>query len=183
MRYLLNADQNVVFTEVMVVIAAVDSDAEARSSVFFVNGPGGYGKTFLCNCIIHSLRADSKIDEAPMAAKEAIHCDDRLLQDVTKNDRTKFGGKVLLLGGVFRQLLPVVSHVPQEFTAVAIIQAVASEDQHASRPRARGVPVVPASHRRLDVSFNLTASRGLRRASRVLGASREYRHLQPCLQA
>ncbi|KAJ8885822.1 hypothetical protein PR048_012027 [Dryococelus australis] len=57
-------------------------------------------------------------DEAPMAPKEALHCVHRLVQNVTKNDHTKFGGKVLLLGGDFRQVLPVVSYggsVDQQF--------------------------------------------------------------------
>ncbi|KAJ8890820.1 hypothetical protein PR048_010329 [Dryococelus australis] len=47
---------------------------------------------------------------ALMAPKEVLHCVDRLLWDVTKNDSTKFGDKVLLLGGDFKQVLPVVSH-------------------------------------------------------------------------
>ncbi|KAJ8886977.1 hypothetical protein PR048_013191 [Dryococelus australis] len=150
--------------EVMAAIAAADSDAEARCRVFFVDGPGGSGKTFLYNCIIHSLCANSKIVcrvawtgiasillaggntslfklpvpvmqgsvcdisaqlpeaellrkcsliiwyEGLMAPKEALHCVDRLLRDMTKINCTKFGGKVLLLGGDFRQVLPVVSH-------------------------------------------------------------------------
>ncbi|KAJ8880285.1 hypothetical protein PR048_016751 [Dryococelus australis] len=159
-------DQNVVFTEVIVTIAAADSDAEARCRVFFVNGTGGSGK-FLYNCHMHSLRADSKIicpvawtgiasillsgdstshalfklpvpllrkcsiiiwDEAPMAPKEALHCVDRLLRDVTKNDRIKFGGKVLLLGGDFRQQLCLktnmrVKHGQEEFQQFSFTSA------------------------------------------------------------
>ncbi|KAJ8868809.1 hypothetical protein PR048_030350 [Dryococelus australis] len=46
---------------VMSTIVLSTSDAEARCRVFFVDGPGGSGKTFLYNCIIHSLRADGKI--------------------------------------------------------------------------------------------------------------------------
>ncbi|KAJ8883800.1 hypothetical protein PR048_015655 [Dryococelus australis] len=149
----------------MAAVAAADTGPEARCRVFFIYGPDGSGKTFLYNCIIHSLCADSKIvfpvwtgiasillhisftfqtacagdarlmqgsvcdifaqspeaellykyslttwDEAPMAPKEALRCVDGLLWDVTKNDHTKFGDKVLLLGGNFIQVLPLVSH-------------------------------------------------------------------------
>uniref|UniRef100_A0AC34GLJ6 ATP-dependent DNA helicase n=1 Tax=Panagrolaimus sp. ES5 TaxID=591445 RepID=A0AC34GLJ6_9BILA len=45
-------------------------------------------------------------DEAPMAPKYALEIMDRLLRDLTKVDEP-FGGKILLLGGDFRQLLPV----------------------------------------------------------------------------
>ncbi|KAJ8895054.1 hypothetical protein PR048_000379 [Dryococelus australis] len=49
-------------------------------------------------------------DEASMTPNKALHCVDRLLRDMTKNDRTKFSGKVILLGEDFRQVLPVVTH-------------------------------------------------------------------------
>uniref|UniRef100_A0A914YVZ4 ATP-dependent DNA helicase n=1 Tax=Panagrolaimus superbus TaxID=310955 RepID=A0A914YVZ4_9BILA len=45
-------------------------------------------------------------DEAPMAPKYALEIMDRLLRDLTKTEEP-FGGKILLLGGDFRQLLPV----------------------------------------------------------------------------
>uniref|UniRef100_UPI00358ED374 ATP-dependent DNA helicase PIF1-like n=1 Tax=Myxine glutinosa TaxID=7769 RepID=UPI00358ED374 len=46
-------------------------------------------------------------DEAPMAPAYALAAVDRCLRDVTSNN-IPFGGKVLLLGGDFRQVLPVV---------------------------------------------------------------------------
>ena len=46
-------------------------------------------------------------DEAPMMHKHSFECVDRLLRDITGND-TVFGGKVVLFGGDFRQILPVV---------------------------------------------------------------------------
>uniref|UniRef100_A0AC34GM24 ATP-dependent DNA helicase n=1 Tax=Panagrolaimus sp. ES5 TaxID=591445 RepID=A0AC34GM24_9BILA len=45
-------------------------------------------------------------DEAPMAPRYALEIMDRVLRDLTGVDED-FGGKVLLLGGDFRQLLPV----------------------------------------------------------------------------
>ena len=47
------------------------------------------------------------IDEASMIPNHALHAIDRLLRDIMQND-TPFGGKLLLFGGDFRQLLPVV---------------------------------------------------------------------------
>uniref|UniRef100_UPI00358DF35C uncharacterized protein n=1 Tax=Myxine glutinosa TaxID=7769 RepID=UPI00358DF35C len=46
-------------------------------------------------------------DEAPMTPAYALAAVDRCLRDVTSNN-IPFGGKVLLLGGDFRQVLPVV---------------------------------------------------------------------------
>ena len=47
------------------------------------------------------------LDEASMIPTHALHAIDRLLRDITNND-VLFGGKVFLLGGDFRQVLPVV---------------------------------------------------------------------------
>ena len=45
-------------------------------------------------------------DEAPMAPRYALEIMDRLLRDIMSNNLA-FGGKVVVLGGDFRQLLPV----------------------------------------------------------------------------
>lgn len=47
------------------------------------------------------------IDEASMMTTHALGCIDRLLKEVMQNDRP-FGGKILVLGGDFRQILPIV---------------------------------------------------------------------------
>ena len=39
----------------------------------------------------------------------ALQCFNRLLQDIMQSDGI-FGGKIVLLGGDFRQVLPVVPH-------------------------------------------------------------------------
>nr|XP_025636459.2 uncharacterized protein LOC112730605 [Arachis hypogaea] len=135
-----------------------------ESGVFFVDGPGGSGKTFLYRAIIAELRNKGHIvlvtassgiaaallpggrtthsrfkipinaepssicniskqsdlaklirqttaiiwDEAPMANKESVQSLYRTLRDILTNDMP-FGGKVMVMGGDFRQVLPVVS--------------------------------------------------------------------------
>ncbi|GFH30705.1 ATP-dependent DNA helicase, partial [Haematococcus lacustris] len=62
------------------------------------------------------LRATSAIvwDEAPMAHKHCYEAVDRTMRDVMRTDaqaaQQLFGGKVVILGGDFRQVLPVVKH-------------------------------------------------------------------------
>ncbi|XP_030969930.1 uncharacterized protein LOC115990223 [Quercus lobata] len=130
---------------------------------FFVDGPGGTGKTFLYHALLASLRSDGHIaiatatssiaatllpdgrtthsrfkiplipeasstcsiskksnlaelirravvfiwDEAHMVNRCALEALDRTLQDLMKVN-SHFGGKVLILGGDFRQVLLVV---------------------------------------------------------------------------
>jgi hypothetical protein len=47
------------------------------------------------------------IDEASMVPLHALHAIDRMLRDITNVD-VPFGGKIFVLGGDFRQVLPVV---------------------------------------------------------------------------
>ena len=49
------------------------------------------------------------IDEASMIPLHALHAIDRLLREITRVD-VPFGGKIFLLGGDFRQVLPVIPH-------------------------------------------------------------------------
>ena len=49
------------------------------------------------------------IDEASIIPIHALHAIDRLLQDIT-GVTVPFGGKIFLLGGDFRQVLPVMPH-------------------------------------------------------------------------
>ena len=52
-------------------------------------------------------------DEAPMAPKQAVQAVDDLLRDLMGND-LPFGGKVIVLGGDFRQVLPVMPHCSRD---------------------------------------------------------------------
>jgi ATP-dependent DNA helicase PIF1 len=47
-------------------------------------------------------------DEAPMMHKHCFEAVDRTLKDIMKEKRYPFGGKVVVLGGDFRQILPVI---------------------------------------------------------------------------
>ncbi|KAL3620575.1 hypothetical protein CASFOL_035487 [Castilleja foliolosa] len=46
-------------------------------------------------------------DEAPMSDRRCFECLDKTLRDITDNADRPFGGKTILLGGDFRQTLPV----------------------------------------------------------------------------
>jgi hypothetical protein len=69
----------------------------------------------LCNIPAQSALADlirrTKLivwDEAPMVHKHLLETLDRSFRDVMRRPNVPFGGKVLLLGGDFRQILPVI---------------------------------------------------------------------------
>jgi ATP-dependent DNA helicase PIF1 len=47
-------------------------------------------------------------DEAPMMHRHCFEAVDRTLKDIMKEKRYPFGGKVVVLGGDFRQILPVI---------------------------------------------------------------------------
>ncbi|KYM93650.1 ATP-dependent DNA helicase PIF1, partial [Cyphomyrmex costatus] len=53
------------------------------------------------------------LDEAPMAPRYALEIMDRTLRDIMNNDDLPFGGKIVILGGDFRQLLPIKIHGTQ----------------------------------------------------------------------
>ena len=48
-------------------------------------------------------------DEAPMMHKFAFEAVDWTFRDITQIDKP-FGGKILIFGGDFRQILPVIPH-------------------------------------------------------------------------
>ena len=153
----LNHDQLAAFNSIMNVIE------QKQSKIFFVDGPGGTGKTFLYRALIANLRSKGHIvlatassgiaatllpggrtthsrfkipinpepssfcriskqsdlarlirqttaiiwDEAPMANRYALEALDRTLKDILDND-VSFGGKVMVMGGDFCHVLPVV---------------------------------------------------------------------------
>lgn len=156
----LNQRQKEVFDEVIRASTEIDD-----GKVFFLDGPGGTGKTFLYNCIIAKLTSTGNIcipvassgiaaellqggttahskfkipinnitqdstcnisaqstlaaeiktanliiwDEVPMVNKLAVEAVDRTLRDIMQIPNLPFGGKAVLFGGDFRQILPVV---------------------------------------------------------------------------
>ncbi|GBN70859.1 hypothetical protein AVEN_46065-1 [Araneus ventricosus] len=60
-------------------------------------------------------------DEAPMTHVHAFLAVDRLLQDLTKC-KEPFGGKVILLGGDFRQVLPVILRGSRTLTVASSLK-------------------------------------------------------------
>jgi len=159
---LLNAEQKRVVDDV------IESVQSQQGRCFFIDGPGGSGKTFVYNTIYHRLRADRKNvqcvawtgiaanllvdgrtvnstfklivandnktssmkrqsseakklkgtdliiwDEAPMAPRQALDAIHDLLRDIMQNG-SPFGGKTIVLGGDFRQILPVVERGSRE---------------------------------------------------------------------
>jgi hypothetical protein len=158
----LNEGQRAAFDQIMASINDVDN---VHPRLYFLDGPGGTGKTFLFNTIITVLQGQGKhvivvastgiastlliggatyqsqfklyppitetsrskfeegsysaqiirkadfiiSDEATMKFNLALDAINKLCQTTMKND-LPYGGKVLLLGGDFRQYLPVVKH-------------------------------------------------------------------------
>ncbi|KAG5528988.1 hypothetical protein RHGRI_029599 [Rhododendron griersonianum] len=153
---LLNEEQKIAYIEIL------DSVFKGKSKPFFIDGPGGTGKTYLYKALLAAVRSQRKIalatatsgvaasilpngriahsrfkipigegklacnvtkqsglaelfkatsliiwDEATMAKKQTIEALDTMLQDIT-NNHNLFGGKVVVLGGDFRQVLPVI---------------------------------------------------------------------------
>ncbi|XP_042954753.1 uncharacterized protein LOC122291181 [Carya illinoinensis] len=134
-----------------------------EAATFFVDGPGGTGKTFLYKALLAAVRSRKLValatassgvaasilpggrtahsrfkipldtdehsmccvskqsaiakllrvarliiwDEAPMSRKQHIEALDKMLRDINDSELT-FGGKVIVFGGDFRQVLPVV---------------------------------------------------------------------------
>uniref|UniRef100_C6JRR4 ATP-dependent DNA helicase n=1 Tax=Sorghum bicolor TaxID=4558 RepID=C6JRR4_SORBI len=140
----LNKEQREGFDEIIQYVFA------NKSQVFFVDGPGGTGKTFLYKALLASvcsrgliviatttsgiaasillggrtahssftkqsgtaelLRRASLIiwDEVAMTKRQCVETLDRSLQDIMEC-ALPFGGKVMVFGGDFRQVLPVVT--------------------------------------------------------------------------
>jgi len=98
------------------IAATLMTDGQTVHSLFKLPVPMLENST--CNVSTTSAQAEQLkgvhlfvIDEASMIPMHALHAIDRCLRDITQNTRP-FGGKTLLLGGDFRQVLPVVPQVP-----------------------------------------------------------------------
>nr|GEV44267.1 DNA helicase [Tanacetum cinerariifolium] len=123
----LNVDQKKIYDLIM------NASVANRQELIFVYGHGGTGKTFLWRTIINSLRSHGKIvltvassllfpsgrtahsrfklpleltNESICGIKKNTHVD-RTLKDIMDNPNQLFGGKSIVLGGDFRQTLPV----------------------------------------------------------------------------
>jgi ATP-dependent DNA helicase PIF1 len=135
-----------------------------QGGLFFVDGPGGTGKTFLYRALLAKLRSQDKLvvatatsgvaaaimpggrtahscfkipltlqesgccsftkqsgtakllqqaaliiwDEASMTKRQNVEALDNSLRDIMGRSHLPFGGKIVVLGGDFRQVLPVM---------------------------------------------------------------------------
>jgi hypothetical protein len=154
----LNVEQRYAFDK---ILGAIDSD---NGGVFFIDGPGGTGKTFLYKALLARIRGEGKIvvatatsgvpasilpggrtahsrfkiplsieegticnftkqsdtakllqmasliiwDEASMTKRQAIEALDNSMRDIMGRHDLPFGGKTVVFGGDFGQVLPVV---------------------------------------------------------------------------
>ncbi|KAF7808131.1 ATP-dependent DNA helicase PIF1-like [Senna tora] len=163
------------------IMAAVN---DAKPSLFFVNGFGGSGKTYIWNTLTSAIRSNGDIvlavassgiasqlipggrtahsrfaiplnidgnctchivqgsdlaglmvhtkliiwDEAPMAHRHCFEALDRTLRDIMKShnpelSRHPFGGKVVVFGGDFRQILRVIPRASRQDIVLACLNA------------------------------------------------------------
>ncbi|XP_062208827.1 ATP-dependent DNA helicase PIF1-like [Phragmites australis] len=154
----LNREQRYTYDKILFY---VDS---GNGTAFFVDGPGGTGKTFLYKALLAKVRSEGKIavatatsgvaasilpggrtahsrfkislgiqeggvcnftkqsetakllrmaslilwDEVSMTKRQAIEALDKSLRDIMEKPDLPFGGKTIVFGGDFRQVLPVV---------------------------------------------------------------------------
>ncbi|KAE8740530.1 hypothetical protein FOCC_FOCC013957, partial [Frankliniella occidentalis] len=122
----LNIDQRRFFGDVMGAVSH-----ENGKKFFFLTGAGGTGKTFTYNALIDYLRSRGRkaVDAAytgvaanllkgTLTSHRAfglpfedeglgLHVLDRFLRDVMRKEEP-FGSKIIILGGDFHQILPVV---------------------------------------------------------------------------
>ncbi|RZB51658.1 hypothetical protein D0Y65_048184 [Glycine soja] len=104
------------------IVEAVNKD---EGGIFFLYGYGGTEKTYIWKKLASSLRTDNKIvimvassgitslllPGAPMAHQFCFVALDHSLRDIIKHnsrDSKIFGGKVMVFGGYFRKILPVI---------------------------------------------------------------------------
>ncbi|PWZ27919.1 Cleavage stimulating factor 64 [Zea mays] len=154
----LNKEQRATYDK---ILSAVDTD---QGGLFFVDGPGGTGKTYLYRVLLATLRSQGKIavatatsgvaasimpggrtahsrfkipltiddgavcsftkqsgtaellrkasliiwDEASMTKRQAVEALDNSMRDIMGRPGLPFGGKTIVFGGDFRQVLRVV---------------------------------------------------------------------------
>ncbi|GBM38962.1 hypothetical protein AVEN_271070-1 [Araneus ventricosus] len=110
------------------IAATFLSGGRTAHSIFKI--PLTLNATSTCNLKPNSSEAkillDAKVivwDEAPMTHVHAFLAVDRLLKDLTKCDEP-FGGKIILLGGDFRQVLPVILRGSRSLTVSSCIKKI-----------------------------------------------------------
>ena len=166
---LLNEKQRSLVDSVCQDLISIRNGEDLKCRAYFLDGPGGSGKTMCYNTLIswcrgHRIKVASSawtgiaatllkggrtchnlfklpvpildtsvchvtptskhadflrsvsmfiIDEASMVPAHALRAIDTMLRDITSLPDVPFGGRVFLLGGDFRQVLPVVPRQPR----------------------------------------------------------------------
>ncbi|UYV76887.1 hypothetical protein LAZ67_14002300 [Cordylochernes scorpioides] len=97
------------------ILSKIDSNA---GGLYFLDAPGGTGKTFLINLLLTKVRstgdialstASSGIAATLLHGGRTAHSTFKLPLDLTRDeDQRPMGGVVLLLAGDFRQILPII---------------------------------------------------------------------------
>uniref|UniRef100_A0ABD2XAK4 ATP-dependent DNA helicase n=1 Tax=Trichogramma kaykai TaxID=54128 RepID=A0ABD2XAK4_9HYME len=115
----LNEEQKLIFENIIT----------NTKKIFYIDGPGGSGRTSHRTFKLPLNLEDTEIiffksqkdkrklrdvdiiiwDEASMIPKCALEIVNKTLQDINQNE-LPFGGKTIILGGDFHQILPVVKH-------------------------------------------------------------------------
>ena len=172
----MNSEQRAAYDEIM---AAIDTD---EGVLFFVDGPGGTGKTFLYRALLARVRSENKLDvatttsgvaasimpggrtahsrfkipltmedgglcsfmkqsgtakllrgtsliiwdEATMTKRQVVEALDKSLRDIMDRPELPFGGKTVVFGGDFRQVIPVV----QKGSRAQIVDASVRRSYH-----------------------------------------------------
>eukprot|EP00267_Zea_mays_P049169 XP_020401809.1 uncharacterized protein LOC109943296 [Zea mays] len=107
MKETLNEEQRFAYDK---ILSVVDTN---NGGVFFVDGPGGTGKTYLFTKQSGTAKLLQKAsliiwDEASMTKRQAIEALDNSMRDIMGRPGLPFGGRTVVFGGDFRQVLPVV---------------------------------------------------------------------------
>ena len=162
---MLNQEQKKIFDEILTAYKSITDGRTPRNNAFCLSAPGGVGKSFVFNTLLHTIRGNGDVaiavawtgiaatllkggrtvhsrfklpipllehsschvkhgsleadrlisakviiwDECTMAPKDALVAIDRLLKDLTKSTKP-FAGKIIILGGDWRQGLPITFH-------------------------------------------------------------------------
>ncbi|GBO20469.1 hypothetical protein AVEN_24659-1 [Araneus ventricosus] len=105
------------------------------------------------------------IDEITMLTKDGLRCIDSLLRDLMNNDK-HFGSKVIIIGGDFRQTLPVVPRglpcdsieiLQQMIVEENLIEAIYSENLNGMEVEqlAKRVILAPTNKKTLEMNRSI----------------------------
>uniref|UniRef100_K3YLZ3 ATP-dependent DNA helicase n=1 Tax=Setaria italica TaxID=4555 RepID=K3YLZ3_SETIT len=117
--------QQLILIDMRNILATYDENLAAVNSgeggMSFVDGPRGTGKTFLYKALLTTVHNRGKVivamatsgdarrkDEVSMTKRQAVEALDISMRDIMSQPDQPFGGKAIVFGGDFRQVLPVV---------------------------------------------------------------------------